>query len=191
MNKHDFLQELSSRLSQLPDTERDKAYAFYAEIIDDSMEDGMSEEEAVGKLGSLGARSRSASLRKYRCPRSSSTRWRGKNRGLYMILLLICGFPIWFPVLISLLCVVLTLFIVFWIVDLVLWVVFGSVAAAVVGSCIGFFLNPEFGMRLLLLGGALACSGCAILLFPGFGIGHEAIRLYHVSAVDETKECYA
>ncbi|MBN1778067.1 MAG: DUF1700 domain-containing protein [Clostridiales bacterium] len=165
MNKHDFLNELSSRLARLPDTERDKAYAFYAEIIDDSMEDGMSEEEAVGKLGSLDEITERIIAE---VPMSTIIKHRvaGKNRGLYMVLLLICGFPIWFPILISLFSVLLTLFIVFWIVDLVVWVVFGSVAAAAVGSCIGFFLNPEFGMRLLLLGGALACSGCAILLFP-------------------------
>ena len=51
MTKHEFLEKLLDNLSALPEAERQKAYAFYAEIIDGSMEDGAGEEEAVQRLG--------------------------------------------------------------------------------------------------------------------------------------------
>ena len=53
MTKRVFLEKLLDNLSALPKAERQKAYAFYAEIIDGSMEDGVGEEEAVQKLGSV------------------------------------------------------------------------------------------------------------------------------------------
>jgi len=165
MNKDDFLSELSARLSQFPDAQRDKAYAFYEEIISDSMEDGMSMDEAIARLGSM---DEIVERIAEEVPMSAiiKSRARKKKRGLITIAPLILGFPLWFPILISLCGVALALLIVFWISDLVLWVVFGSVAAAAAGSCVGFFLNPEFGIRLFSLGCALACAGGTILLFP-------------------------
>ena len=165
MKKHEFLQELLHRLSQLPSEERDKAYAFYAEIIDDSMEDGISEDEAVQKLGSIDeiierivAETPMASLIRARVGR--------KIRSGGKITLLVLGFPFWFPVLISVACVVLTLFLVAWTLVLVLWVVLASFAAGIIGGIAGLFLYTELGVRLVWLGGAMACMGCAILLYP-------------------------
>lgn len=53
MNKTQFLEELSRRLEGLSDAERRIALDFYAELISDRMEEGMSEEEAVAALGSI------------------------------------------------------------------------------------------------------------------------------------------
>ena len=53
MNKTQFLEELSRRLEGLSDAERRIALDFYAELISDRMEDGMTEEEAVAALGSI------------------------------------------------------------------------------------------------------------------------------------------
>ncbi|HPJ02817.1 MAG TPA: DUF1700 domain-containing protein [Candidatus Limiplasma sp.] len=165
MKKHEFLQELLRRLSQLPSEERDKAYTFYAEIIDDSMEDGISEEEAVQKLGSIdeiveriAAETPMVSLIRARAGRKPRSRGR--------ITLLVLGFPVWFPVLLSVACVVLTLFLVAWTLVLVLWVVLAALAAAIIGGLAWLFLYAELGVRLLGLGGAMACAGSAILLYP-------------------------
>jgi uncharacterized membrane protein len=53
MNKAVFLSELASKLEALPQTEVNKSLAFYSEIIDDRMEEGMDEEEAIGGLGNI------------------------------------------------------------------------------------------------------------------------------------------
>lgn len=165
MKKHDFLEELLRRLSSLPQAEREKAYAFYAEIIDDSMEDGMTEEEAVASLGSMDenverivADTPMATLVKSRVGR--------RPRTAGVVLLLVLGFPVWFPVLISLASVLFTLFIVFWILALTLWIVLASCAAAVVGGFAGLMLVPEFGTRLMGFGIAIASAGFAVLLYP-------------------------
>ena len=50
MTKNAYLSELADRLRQLPQSEIDKSIAYYSEIIDDRMEEGCSEEEAVNGL---------------------------------------------------------------------------------------------------------------------------------------------
>ena len=52
MNKTAFLKELRKRLKQLSKAERQQYIDYYAEMIDDRMEEGISEEEAVAVLGS-------------------------------------------------------------------------------------------------------------------------------------------
>ena len=47
MNKQEFLSALQNALAGLPKKDRQKTLAFYSEMIDDRMEDGMTEEEAV------------------------------------------------------------------------------------------------------------------------------------------------
>lgn len=54
MNKHEFLDHLERLLKSLPRQERQKMLAYYTEMIDDRMEEGMSEQEAVQDLGDAG-----------------------------------------------------------------------------------------------------------------------------------------
>ena len=51
MTKQLFLNELSAALHTLPRDERYRTLSYYDELIDDRMEDGQSEEEAVSSLG--------------------------------------------------------------------------------------------------------------------------------------------
>ena len=53
MNKQEFLDRLRKGLSGLPQAEREERLLFYSEMIDDRMEEGLTEEEAVAALGSL------------------------------------------------------------------------------------------------------------------------------------------
>lgn len=53
MTRKEFLIELDRRLSVLPREEADKHLAYYAEILADRVEDGMTDEEAVASLESL------------------------------------------------------------------------------------------------------------------------------------------
>ena len=49
MNKTEFLDALRHALGKLPSYEVEQSIAFYAEMIDDRIEDGMSEQEAVAQ----------------------------------------------------------------------------------------------------------------------------------------------
>lgn len=55
MNKEQFLSELSRRLDGLNGNDLYRTLEYYAEMIDDRMEEGMSEEAAVAALGDLEA----------------------------------------------------------------------------------------------------------------------------------------
>ncbi len=164
-NKQEFLGELLSQLDALPVEEQDKAYAFYAEIIDDSIDDGLTEEEAVEKLGTMDeiidrivADTPQSTVNEERVSR--------KSRSTGVWLLLILGFPLWFPLLISGAAVLLTLFICVWVTALVLWSAFVSSGAVVIGGIIGLMMNPQMGVRLMWLGSAMVGAGIGILLYP-------------------------
>ena len=47
MNKQEFLAKLQELLCGLPDEDIQKSLDFYSEMIDDRIEDGLSEQEAV------------------------------------------------------------------------------------------------------------------------------------------------
>ena len=51
MTKQVFLNELAAALHSLPREERYRTLGYYDELIDDRMEDGQSEEDAVASLG--------------------------------------------------------------------------------------------------------------------------------------------
>ena len=53
MNKQQFLAAVAGRLSNLPQSDINKSLEYYSEMIDDRMEDGMSEEDAVGAMGTI------------------------------------------------------------------------------------------------------------------------------------------
>ena len=52
MTKQEFLDSLRARLSGLPRQELEERLAFYGEMIDDRIEEGRTEEEAVLDIGS-------------------------------------------------------------------------------------------------------------------------------------------
>ena len=53
MNKQEFLGALRSRLSGLPSQEVDERLNFYSEMIDDRIEEGISEEDAIAQIGTV------------------------------------------------------------------------------------------------------------------------------------------
>lgn len=53
MTKIQFLYELDEKLSKLSNEDRNTALEYYSEMIDDRIEDGMSESAAVAALGSI------------------------------------------------------------------------------------------------------------------------------------------
>lgn len=54
MNKSEFLEALSKRLKAFPEEERDRFVTEYSDKIDDLINDGMSEEDAVASIGDAG-----------------------------------------------------------------------------------------------------------------------------------------
>lgn len=53
MNKNEFLVQLRKKLSGLPQDDIEERLIFYSEMIDDHMEEGLSESEAVSAVGDI------------------------------------------------------------------------------------------------------------------------------------------
>ena len=53
MNKQDFIKKLNDKLSDLPKKEVEDQINFYIEMIDDRIEDGMDEKEAIKDIGGV------------------------------------------------------------------------------------------------------------------------------------------
>lgn len=87
MKKHDFIDWLRNRLSDVPREELDRICGFYANAIDERTEDGMTEEEAVHALGepeSLLREIRSSLPLKYREePQFGASPQRGESFGTW------------------------------------------------------------------------------------------------------------
>lgn len=170
MNKTDFLLTLAERLSRLDYNEVEERLKFYDEMIDDRMEEGLSEEDAVSAVGSVDeiiAQIMSdfplaGILKESAKPKRRLTGW--------TIVLLVLGLPLWLPLLIAAFAVVLSLYICLWSVIISLWAVFAAVAGCTVGFLAGGVILLCYGRVLtgfLLLGSALICAGLSIFLFYG------------------------
>lgn len=168
MTKAEFLSALRDRLAGLPAADVEKSVEYYSEIIDDRMEDGLTEEEAVQAVGSIDEIV-SQILMETSLPKLVKAKVKPR-RALHgwEILLLILGFPLWFPLLIAGASVVFALYVVLWSVVISLYAVVISVAACGAVGIFGSFAFLPIGRwesGLLFFGGGLICVGVTILLF--------------------------
>lgn len=157
MTKRDFLMKLEEGLFFLPPSERQERLTFYSEMIDDRMEEGLSEEEAVGAIGdfeSILSQSVPDSLPITPVP-EADRRIKAKSRTSPLtVLLLILGAPLWLSLLLAFFGIVLSLFAVLWSIVVSLYAVFASL----VGSAFGLSLA---GIAFLCLG--KGPSGIAVI----------------------------
>jgi len=170
MSKKEFLAQLRQGLSGLPQEEAAARLLFYSEMIDDRMEEGLSEAEAVSEIGSvneivaqIAADVPLTMLVKERIkPKKRLSGWE--------ILLLLLGFPLWFPLLAAAFAVVLSLYISFWAVIISLWSVFASLiccslAGIIAGVGFIFAGNGLTGGAMISIG--IFCAGLSIFAFFG------------------------
>lgn len=171
MNKNEFLAALRERLNGLPEEDIRKSIDFYGEMIDDRMEDGMSEAEAVNNLGSI-EEIMSQILSEVSLPKLVKEKVKPKRAlKAWEIVLLILGAPLWIPLLFATILTVLAIYISIWSIIISLYVVDLSVAISGLG-CIGvavaLLFNGQFIPCGVVFGTGLVCIGTAILLFFGF-----------------------
>lgn len=171
MNKAAFLLALQSQLSDLPKEDLEKTVDYYREIIDDRIEEGLSEEEAVGALGSV-EDIVSQVLMGISLPKLVKARVK-PSRALkaWEIVLLALGCPVWLPLLIAAASVVFAVYVVLWSVIVTLYAVDLSLAVGGLGGIFGavvYLISRNFAGGTLYFGVGLVCVGLAVLLFFGF-----------------------
>lgn len=164
MNKQEFLSELREGLSGLPEDELRGYLTFYSEMIDDRIEDGASEEEAVGGIGSV---SELISQIKAESRRPVGEK---KKRAAWETVLLVLGSPIWLSLLIAAFAVTVSLCAALWAVITVLWAVFASFTAcglAGIAAGVYFAAGGSTLTGIAVIGAGLVCAGLSIFAFFG------------------------
>lgn len=170
MGKQEFLARLEEGLSGLPQEDIAERLSFYSEMIDDRVEEGLSEEAAVAEIGPV-EEIVSQIVAEIPLPRIVRERVRSNRRlQAWEILLLVLGFPLWFPLLIAAFAIVLALYIVIWAVVISLWAVELSLIVGALGGLAAGALSVFRGeglKGLAMIGAGLVLAGLSIPLFYG------------------------
>lgn len=180
MNKQTFLEKLRKGLSSLPKDEIEERLNFYSEMIADRQEEGYTEEEAVALAGNLDEIITQI-LSETPAPKTEINKnSHNKTQNIWLIILLILGFPIWFPILIAVFAIVFSVYVTLWSVIVALWSVFGAIIGCAVGGIIGgsiIALNGSHLPGFAILGAGIVCSGVAILFFFGCKFATKGLAL--------------
>ncbi len=166
MNKQEFLIELKKSLKGLRKKEISERVSFYSEMIDDRIEEGLTEEEAVAKISSISEISSTEEVKKEK-----------KSSSKLKTALIIAGSPIWLALIIALFSVLLALVIVaialaisvvaivfalfvsLWAILLSLFV--GGIAGIL--SLVIYVIFAEATVGVMYCGAGAVCVGLAIL----------------------------
>ncbi len=181
MDKAQFLDELKGRLSGLPESDRNERLLFYSEMMEDRMEDGLTEEEAVAGIGPVDEVVEQIMAE---IPLSRLVKEKVRQRRslkAWEVILLVLGSPVWLPLLIAAFAVCLSLYIAVWAVVISVWAVELSLAVSAVGGLFTAAFDMVKGNpagAAFMLGAAILCGGLAILLFYGcLGLTKGLLRL--------------
>lgn len=182
MNKETFLSELSLKLSGISKEEKEKTLFYYEEMINDRMEDGIPEEEAVSALGNIDEIVKNIKLEmplsKLMKERIDESREKSSNKTLW-ITLAILGCPLWIPLLVAFAMVIFAFYIVIWSLVFSLFAVIAAFGISAVGCFIGgiavLFIKPASGLCLIGVAFILA-SLTLFLIKPMIFVVKEIIK---------------
>ena len=170
MSRDAFIGELRHRMAGLPQQTVERTVEYYSELIADSVEDGLSEEEAVARLGSLDEIVANV-VKDTPLTQIVQTRVQEKKaKGVsgWVILLLVLGAPVWLPLLIAVLAVIFALYVALWAVVIGLWAAVAAVILAGIAAIAGGIVELcrlHLAQGLVLLGGGLMCLGLCVVAF--------------------------
>ena len=170
MLKQEFLTQLRNALSGLPAKEAEERVAFYAEMISDRMEEGLSEEEAVSAVGSIGQILDQVLADTPQTKTAAETAAPKKQLRTWEILLLALGAPLWLSLGIAAVSIVFSVYISLWSVVISLWAVFGSLIACAVGLVIAgavFAIGGNGPSGIATIAAGMICAGLSVFAFYG------------------------
>lgn len=165
---------------------------FYSEMLDDQMEEGLSEEAAVAAVGPVDEIVRQiiadtplAKLAKERMrPRRQPKAWE--------IVLLVLGSPLWLSLGLAAIAVIFAFYVVLWSVSVSLWAVFASLAVCAVGGLPAFavLIARSGAAALAILAAGMVCAGLAIVLFFGCRAATKGILTLTRRIASWLKHCF-
>ena len=172
MTKAEFLYQLGENLSSLPEADKDERKVFFGELIDDKIEEGMTEEDAVAEIGDP-ERIAEQIISEFNTPLPEQAKEETKKRRklkAWEIVLICVGSPVWASLTISAVAVIVSLYASLWSVIVSFWAADLCFAVCAPAGLIAFFIllfqgNPA--TAFLMLGSGLILGGLAIFTFFG------------------------
>ena len=170
MRKQEFLDALRARLSGLPKQEVEERLGFYAEMIDDRIEEGLAEEEAVSAIGSVNEIAGQI-IADVPLAKIAKEKIKPKRRlRAWEIVLLALGSPIWISLAAAALAVIFAIYVSLWAVIISVWAAFGSLIAGALGGAAAsviFICQDNAFTGIAAIGAGIVCAGLAIFMFFG------------------------
>lgn len=170
MNKQEFLAELRKGLHGLPQNDIEERLTFYNEMIDDRMEEGLTEDAAVSEIGTV---NEVVSQIVTETPLSKIVKEKVRPKRtlrVWEIVLLALGSPIWLSLLIAAFAVIFAVYVTAWSVIAALWASELALAVSSIGSILSaviFAFQVNGIVAIAVLGAGIAFAGLSIFLFFG------------------------
>ena len=172
MTKQEFLDTLRAGLSGLTEADASERITFYSEMIDDRVEEGLSEQDAVAQIGDV-QRIIDDILAEIPQKKAQKVTEKApkKRKSARQILLLCLGAPLWLPLLIAAIAVLISLLASLWSVVVSVWAVFASLVGVGIGCTLGGVILGVFSSAaaggVATVGVGLVSAGLAIPTFYG------------------------
>ena len=166
MNKQEFFDCLQQGLSALPQEEIEERLSFYNEMINDRMEEGLTEEQAVAAVGTVESVIAQTVVEVPVSVLQENNAGKKSQDKLFWVLLII-GAPLWLSLGVTVFAVAVSLYTA---ILLSAWAVFISVsvsgvACALQGAVLLF--GQHWLTGIAVLGTAAFCFGGSVFLFVG------------------------
>lgn len=178
MSKEKFLMQLQKGLTGLPQDEINERLTFYSEMIDDRIDEGLTEDEAVAEIGSVQAvvtqiladTPSTRLVKECEKPKRSLKSWE--------ILLLVLGAPLWFSLLITIFALLFAFNIVLWSLAISFWSVMVAMFFSGLGvmfSAVVIAIQESVLTGLTLFFAGMCLTGLSIFMFIGCKAATEGI----------------
>lgn len=168
MNKQKFLTELEKGLAKLPKDDLQEQLFFYSEMIDDRMEDGIPEEDAVRSIGDVSDIINQILSNTAPTTPTPNTQKSQRKFSAWEITLLILGSPLWLSLLIAAFAILLAVYVVLWSAVISLWAIFVSLITCFLGgsgSAVLFIFRGFLETAIVMIGAGIFCLGLSIFMF--------------------------
>jgi uncharacterized membrane protein len=165
MTKNEFLAVLEKGLRALSESDKEKSLEYYREMIDDRIESGQTEAEAVADMGNLNdiiAQILAES------PKKEHPEKEKRTLSVPIIIMLILGAPIWASLALVAAIVVFAVYVAIWAVVVSFYAVAASFGAVAIAGIFIAALSASAGnfiQMMFYVGVILFFAGATVLLF--------------------------
>ena len=180
MTKEEFLKELESKLSGLPKDEIKNRIDFYSEMIDDIIEEGKTEEEAIEKIGNVDSTIKQIASETSMVKLVKEKIMPKRPLRTIEIVLIILGAPLWVPLVLLTLFLVILAYLLIWLGVIICYSILLFSAYSFITEIINFFALDfslfhisiaiiSIGMGIFMYYGSLYATKGTILLSKKIG----------------------